>query len=257
MTEQTDGTPLVTVVTPAYRVESRLPDTIESVLAQTMPSLEHLIVDDASPDGTWNVIQRYASQDSRVVAIRLEENAGPAHARNAAIRASRGRYVAFLDADDLWLPHKLERQLAFMRHHDAPLSFSWYERVDDEGQRSGRVVSAPSEVGYRDLLKSNHIGCLTAMYDSNVLGKPEMPSIRVHQDWGYWLALTRTGIVARCVPEVLALYRYSYGQTVSSNKLRTVGYKWRVFRELEGFGVFRSLYYLAHVAIRGYVKMRK
>lgn len=247
---------LVSVVTPAYRAERHVAACIDSVMNQTHHQIEHIVVDDASPDGTWAVIRQYAECDSRIIPLRLMRNSGPAVARNAAITAARGRYIAFLDADDLWLPQKLQRQIAFMQDRHAGLSFSWYERVDEYATRDGRVVHAPAVVRYDDLLKSNHIGCLTAIYDTAVFGKPLMPDVPVHQDWAYWLKLTRSGELAYCVPEVLALYRHGYSATVSSRKIKTFKHKWRVYRELEGIGVFRSLYYLLHLAVRGWLKYR-
>lgn len=251
----TDG-PKVSVITPAYKAERHLAECAASVRDQTYGNIEHVIVDDASPDGTWDVIERIAQQDPRVVPVRLAANVGPAAARNAGIEIASGDYLAFLDADDLWLTEKLERQVSFMRDKQVSIAFSWYERIDDGGQRTGRVVKAPSSVGRSELLKSNYIGCLTAIYDVSVIGQRKMPMIPVHQDWAYWLELTRDGTRAFCIPEVLALYRHGYTRTVSSNKLRTLRHKWHIYREVEGFGRLQSLYYLCHLFLTGLIKYR-
>jgi teichuronic acid biosynthesis glycosyltransferase TuaG len=254
VTNSADQKHTVSVIMPTFRGGSNLISAVKSVLRQTYPDWELVIVDDASPDDTWETICRYMRDDPRVVGVRQEKNGGPARARNAGLRIATGRYVAFLDSDDLWLPEKLERQVKFMQESGAALSFTWYERIDNSGLPEGRVVRAPSEVGYFDLLRSNRIGCLTAMYDSDVCGKPPMPDIRVHQDWAYWLALTRDGLRAYCLPEVLALYRHSYDSTVSSNKVSTLRYKWQVYRSLEGLSIPRSLFYLVSIAVRGFRK---
>src|SRR5690606_31661243 len=159
------------------------------------------------------------------------------------IAAARGRYIAFLDSDDQWLPDKLQLQVAFMRDNDYVLTCTYYEKMTASGERTGKVVAAPATLSYREMLKSNRIGCLSAMYDSARLGKVYMPQIRKRQDYGLWLKILRQGEVAHCLPEVLALYRTRPG-SLSNNKLEMVTYNWTLYRRIEGLPLVLSTYYL-------------
>lgn len=227
----------VTIVTPAYDSAATLGATLDSVRAQSFTDWECLVVDDGSTDATADIVRVAAQADPR---IRLLDNAqakGPAGARNTGIAAGQGRYIAFVDSDDLWLPHKLEAQLAFMHTTGAALSFSSYELFDGDGRRPSRVRIAPPSVDYEQLLDRNHIGCLTAMYDSAQVGRQTMPNLRMRQDWGLWLRIVRTsGRPALGMPEVTARLRLRRG-SLSRNKLVAVWYNYRLLRDHEGLDV--------------------
>ena len=242
----------VSIISPVFNSSRFLRETIESVQAQTRTDWELICVDDCSSDDSVEIIQSYSAKDCRIHLIRLARNSGPAVARNAGIDAARGRYIAFLDSDDLWMPHKLERQLEFMRHNQAVFSFTAYDRVDEHNSHLRRV-EVPRRVTYKQLLRSCHIGCLTAIYDTAHFGKLHMPLMRKRQDYGLWLHLLKKTECADGLQEVLARYRVR-PQSLSSKKLKTARYTWRVYRELEGFGALKSHYlfirYILRAALR-------
>ena len=169
--------PLFTVVTPVWNAAATLAEAVESVAAQTLPDWEQILVDDGSTDGSRAAAAALAAADPRRRLLAWDDNRGAAEARNAAIRAARGRYIAFLDADDRWHPDKLARQLAQFRATGAGLVFSAYARVDAAGRRLG-TVTVPPRVTRADLLDGNVIGCLTAAYDTRRHGRVEMPPLR-------------------------------------------------------------------------------
>lgn len=234
---------LASVVTPVHNAAEFIAHAIESVIAQSVREWEMLVVDDCSTDSSTEVIRGYASRDSRVRLIHLPANSGPAVARNRAIESAQGRYIAFLDADDAWDPRKLEKQLTFMEENQYRLTYTYYAKIDEAGCHLGETVCPPRKLSYADLLKSNQIGCLTAMYDSAKLGKVYMPLIRKRQDYGLWLKILRREPFAYCLPEVLATYRVR-NSSISSSKIGLLTHNWRLFREIEGLSLLRSTYYL-------------
>ena len=204
----------VSVVMPVYDAAQSLSASIDGVRGQSFDDWELLCVDDGSSDGSGEIVAQAAAADERIRLIRLEGRNGAAVARNTAIESSRGRYVAFCDADDIWLPHKLDAQLEHARETGSPLTFTSYAKIHGDDPVTAatwsggdRVVRARDRVTYRDLRRENFIGCSTAMYDADVLGRRTMPLIDRRQDYGLWLDLLRDGAVARGLDEVLVLYR--------------------------------------------------
>ncbi|MFJ8043289.1 glycosyltransferase family 2 protein [Kitasatospora sp. NPDC096147] len=247
--------PLVSVVMPVHNSATTLGASVRSVLAQTHADVELLITDDASADGSMDLLQDLARQDERVLVEAAPEQGGAARARNLALARARGEYVAFLDSDDMWLSEKLERQLAFAAAGDAPLTFTSYYKVDGdhEGEArdfvpNGRVVEARQRVTYRDMLTQDHIGALTAMYDRSALGTRLMPDMPKRQDYALWLDIMRDGHPARGLQEPLAVYRAGRAGSLSSNKLNLVGHNWRLYREHEHLSLVRSTRALAGAA---------
>ena len=234
---------LVSIITPSYNSEKFISQTIESVINQTYKNWEMIIVDDVSPDDSNDIIEEYEKKDSRIKLIKLEKNSGPAVARNRAIEEAKGRYIAFLDADDLWMSEKLEKQIAFMDEKKCTLSYTSYGTMDEDGNDLDRIVSAKDSLNYIELLKSNRIGCLTAIYDTQMIGKVYMPLIKKRQDYGLWLKILKKTDVAYGMDEVLGKYRI-LKNSVSSNKIDLLKYNYALFREHEGFSVLKSLYYL-------------
>lgn len=245
---------LVTVVTPSYNAEKYLAHTIESVLAQTYQNWEMLIVDDCSPDNANELIEHYAKKDSRIKLIILEENGGAAVARNKAIELAKGRYIAFLDSDDRWLPHKLETQINFMRQKKVAFSYAAYEKLNEQGAVIG-AVGVPEKVSYSDLLKVCSIGCLTAMYDTQKLGKVYMPLIRKRQDLGLWLRILKKEPYAYGVQEVLGQYQLR-SDSISASKRSAAQYTWRLYREVEGLSFVVALYYFSFYAVNGVLRTK-
>lgn len=234
---------LVSIITPSYKSAKFISQTIESVLAQTYQNWEMIIVDDFSNDNSNEIIEGYIKENSRISLIKLEKNSGPAVARNRAIEEAKGRYVAFLDADDLWLPQKLEKQLTFMYENDVAFTYSSYETMSENGVRIKKGMYTPLKITYKDLLKSNHIGCLTAIYDVEKVGKVFMPQINKRQDYGLWLKILRKTGFAYGLKEPLAVYRI-VSNSVSSNKFKLLKYHYRLFTEFENIRPLRALYFI-------------
>jgi len=245
---------MISIITPSYNSSRLISQTIDSVLSQTYKNWEMIIVDDCSKDDSVKVIQSFVKQDSRIKLIQLSENSGAAVARNAGIQAASGRFIAFLDSDDVWLPNKLEKQLAFMQQNNYPFTFAAYDKIDEQGRVLGHV-GIPSRVSYADLLKTCYVGCLTAMYDTDYLGKVYMPLIRRRQDFGLWLKLLKNVDYAYGFQDTLGLYRVRDG-AISSNKFTTSLYTWKLYREVEGLTFIRSVYYFMHYSVRGVLRTK-
>lgn len=246
---------LVSIITPLYNAEKFIEETIGSVLNQTYKNWEMIIVDDCSTDRSPAIVDSYAKKDSRVRLIKLEENSGAAIARNTAIQHAQGRYIAFLDSDDLWTPDKLEEQIAFMKGKDIALSFTSYIKMDEDGIEKGQV-HVPKQVSYSQLLKSNVIGCLTAIYDVKKIGKVTLPNIRKRQDHALWLKILKEHTqYAYGLNKPLARYRLRE-DSISSNKLQAASYQWKLYRDIERLDILKSIYYFIHYAYFGYKKSK-
>jgi glycosyltransferase involved in cell wall biosynthesis len=244
----------VSIITPVHNASRYIGESIESVLGQSFSDWEMIIVDDCSTDNSVNIIQSFSDNDSRINLIQLSENSGAAVARNAAIGAAQGRYIAFLDSDDIWMPHKLATQLAFMQSNNYPFVYSAYGKIDEEGRVIGHI-GVPDKVSYSDLLKTCSIGCLTAIYDTAYFGKVTMPLIRKRQDFGLWLKLLKEVDFAYGIKDTLGQYRVR-SNSISSNKASTVTYTWRLYREIEKLSVIKASYYFLHYAMRGVLRTK-
>ena len=232
--------PLVSIVTPVYKAEKFIADTIKSVQQQTYQNWEMILVNDQSPDNSVEIINQFAQSDSRIRLIHLEENSGAAIARNTAIRLSKGKYIAFLDSDDLWHPEKLSKQIRFMEEGKLPFSFAAYEIMEENGTRTGKIVHVPKNIDYDGLLKNTIIGCLTVVLNKEMIGHIEMVNIRTRQDFVLWLDILKRGHLAYGLDEPLAYYRKVEG-SISSNKLKTAKRNWYVYRKIEKLPLLKSI----------------
>lgn len=238
------GTPLVSIIMPTYNCGRFISESIASVLAQTMTDWELQIVDDCSTDDTRAIVERLAAQEPRIHYSCLAQNGGPAVARNEALRRAAGQYVAFLDGDDLWVPDKLERQLAFMEKTGAKFSATAYDQMDESGAPLPTICLPPHRTDYRKmLLLSNPIGNSTVMFDQRALGRFEVPPIRKRNDFALWLKILKQTPVCAGMDDVLTHYRVRTN-SVSSNKLAQAKYHWQLYREIEGLGILKSLFYV-------------
>lgn len=242
---------LVSIIMPAFNAERFIDEAVKSVQAQSYTSWELLIVDDCSTDRTFAHARLLADADARVRCTRLERNSGAAMARNRAMEMARGQYMAFLDADDLWHPDKLTRQLEFMSSHGVALCCTAYEQVDEHGAPTGKVLSSPRRVGYNRLLLDCPVGNSTVMYDVSRLGKFEVPDIRKRNDDALWLRMLKREKYIWGIPDVLAQYRVR-SDSISANKLSLVKYHWRLYRDIEHLSVVRSVF---HVCAWGVIKV--
>lgn len=245
---------LVSVITPLHNASAYIAETINSVISQAYKNWELIIVDDVSEDDSVQIVEKFVEKEPRIKLIKLTENSGAAVARNSAIETAKGRYIAFLDSDDFWLPEKLETQLAFMQQHNYVFSFGGYERIDENGELLG-LVGVPEKVNYKQMLKTSVIGCLTAMYDTAYFGKVYMPLIRKRQDYGLWLKLLKKTDFAYGLQMPLGQYRVRQ-DSISSNKLNTSTYNWRLYRQVEKLSFLASCYYFSHYAVRGLLRTK-
>lgn len=231
---------------PVFNAAETLDRAVRSVAAQSVPDWELLLSDDGSRDASMQVAQRLAAAEPRIRLLHSAANTGAAQARNRAIRAAQGRFVAFLDADDEWLPDKLERQIEFMRSRDVAFSYTGFYRVRGGRRREVRV---PASVDYETLLGGNVIGCLTAVYDTAAFGKVMMPDLRLRQDFGLWLKLLRRTDRAWGVQAPLALHHRRPG-SLSAGRARAIGASWRLYREVEGLSRLKSAHVLCRHLLR-------
>ena len=245
---------LVSIITPLYNSENFVEEMILSVLNQTYSNWELIIVDDASTDKSAGIVNEYILKDNRIQLIPLDKNhRHPAHARNIAIQNAKGRFISFLDSDDTWESDKLEKQINFIQSHkNCHIVFSAYEKMDESGIRNNRVVNIPQTLTYKDLLKTNSIGCLTAMYDQLVIGKVFQKTM-IHEDYIMWLEILRKGYIAYGMNSVLALYRVRK-QSVSNDKLKVARVQWKIYREVEQLKLIPALYYFGCYTFYGFKK---
>ena len=236
---------LVSIITPVYNSENFIADTIESVLNQTYSNWEMILIDDCSKDNSAEIIKKYVKLDRRLKYKRLEQNGGAAVARNNAIKYANGKYLAFLDSDDLWKANKLERQISFMQKNDIAFSFTSYEVIKEDGTFINRYINVPNKINYKDCLKNTIIGCLTVVMDREKIGDFSIVNIRNNQDTATWLKILKKGYIAYGLNENLALYRLVNG-SVSNNKLKAAKSVWKTFRNIENLSLTESSYYFSH-----------
>ena len=242
---------LVSIITPMYNSKNFIKSTIKSVCMQSYQNWEMIIIDDGSTDNGVDRVKELENYDKRIRIIVQESNKGSAQARNTGIKHSRGRYIAFLDSDDLWVSEKLKNQLKFMKEKNSPLTFTAYQKINEEGEFLGQVDITTSKIGYKDMLKTNHIGCLTAIFDTKLLGgKIYMPLIEKRHDHGLWLSILKQVHTAYGLKEVLGKYRIRDG-SISNNKIDNIKYQWRLYREIEKLNIIKSLYYMAFYTYYG------
>lgn len=253
---QTEPVPKVSILVPCYNSAGFLAGTLDSVLAQTFGGWECVVVDDASTDGTLAVLEAYAARDSRIRPIALARNLGAAGARNEGLRHLRGRYLAFLDSDDLWHPEKLERQIALAEAEGAAMVHSSYRFVDEEGRpRRGGVLASP-RVDLRTYLRNTEIGMSTSLLDREQVGPLEFRDIRLCQDTHLWLELLRRGWVSLGLPEPLVSYRVREGQ-ISGSKIGMARQVWALYREIDEVPLLVRLLSFAGYAANGLRKRLK
>lgn len=248
--------PLVSIIMPAYNCEKYIEDAICSVLNQTYQEWEHIIVDDASTDGTFCIIQKYVRKDARIKVISIKKNSGVSNARNIGITAARGDYIAFLDSDDQWKRNKLEYHIKYMLENDLQFSYTAYEVVDENGKHIKNIVPAKMRVNYQQLLCTNVIACCTIVMESQLIKNEKMPDMK-HEDYATWLnILKKNDIEAVGMGEVLSIYR-KVKTSVSANKWKTIGWNWRIYYENQQLGFFRSLKYLVSFIVLTGIKYLK
>jgi teichuronic acid biosynthesis glycosyltransferase TuaG len=242
---------LVSIITPSYNSAKFIKQCIESVIAQTYTNWEMLIVDDYSDDNSLQILKKY--NDKRIQLIELDKNVGASESRNVAIRKAKGKYIAFLDSDDLWEPQKLEKQISFMETEDIAFSFSTYQPMSDDELKLYSIIHAPKIVTYSSYLKKTIIGCLTVIIDREKTGGFEMPNIRSSHDMALWLLIMRRGFDAYGLDENLARYRI-VSTSNTANKWRAAKDVWMVYRQFEKLSFLYSFWCFLNYAFNAIIK---
>ena len=250
---------LVSIITPTYNCGAFIGRTIESVLAQTYENWEMIIVDDCSPDNGAGINEVMKFTDKRIKLIESKVNKGSSGARNIALKAAIGKYIAFLDADDIWYPTFLDEQMNFMKENNARIVFSSYKRIDENTKEEIlKPFIVPEKVNYKSLLKTCPIFPSTAIYDAEKCGKyyfnEEMGSLR--DDYVYWLAMLKETDYAYGNSKILVNYRIRKS-SVTGDKRKVIIPQWKVLRQVEKLSLLACCYYITCWAFISYFKYRK
>ncbi len=247
---------MVSVVVPVYHAERYMEETMDCVRAQTYTNWELLLVVDGPEDPTVEVIQKYLEKtgEKRIHLFIQEKNQGAALARNRGMSEAKGRYIAYLDADDLWKPDKLEKEVDFMRQKDAAFAFTGYEFADEDGKGTGKVVRVPEKLTYKEALKNTTIFTTTVMFDTKKIDKAmlEMPNMK-SEDTALWWKVLRSGYVAYGLDENLVYYRRP-SVSLSSNKIVAIKRIWNLYRQAEKLSIPYSCYNFCFWAVRAVIR---
>lgn len=243
---------LVSIIMPNFNGEKYIAEAIESVISQTYPFWELIIIDDCSTDNSINIIKEYSTKDCRIKFINLRKNSGPAVARNTGIEIAKGQYVAFLDTDDIWLPYKLKKQINFMKDNNLSMTYSAYYVIDRYSEVKG-IRKIKEKITHKDLLKTNWIGNLTGIYDVQNLGKVYMENLGHGEDYTLWLKILKKIKYTYGIKEPLAKYRI-LPNSYSSNKFKAIKWMWNIYRKVERLNILHSAYYLGNYVYYGIKK---
>lgn len=241
---------------PSFNTGKYITETIESVLAQSYKNWELIIVDDCSSDNTDEIVSTYLSDD-RIHYLKNEKNRGAAFSRNTALREAKGKWIAFLDSDDLWMPEKLEKQIDFMDRNGYSFSYTNYEEINAEGNRTGVKVTGPKKITKTRMYNYCWPGCLTVMYDRSVVGLIQIEDIKKNNDYAMWLKVSKK---ADCylLDEYLGKYRKGRAGSVSTHSIKTmIGWHYKLFREAEKMGKFESLINTGRNLVFGFYKKKR
>lgn len=246
---------LVSIIMPSYNTGRFIKETIESVLAQSYPTWELIIVDDCSTDNTDEVVNQYLA-DKRIRYIKNDTNSGAAVSRNRALREAKGKWIAFLDSDDVWVPEKLEKQLAFMVTNGYHFSYTNYEEIDEESEPLDVFVTGPKKITKQGMYNYCWVGCLTVMYDAEVVGVIQIEDIKKNNDYAMWLKVCRK---TNCylLNEQLAKYRKRSG-SISRHGIKTmIGWHYKLWREAEKRSLIVAFWFTAWNMVFGLCKKIK
>lgn len=248
---------LVSIIMPSYNCAVYIPETIHSVQAQTYKKWELIFVDDCSNDDSIKIVQIFQHEDNRIKVFNNSSNSGAAITRNNALREAKGRWVAFLDSDDLWEPTKLEKQINFMVENGYAFSYTAYQEIDSDSKHKGVVISGPAHVTKRGMYNFCWPGCLTVMYDREKIGLIQIEDIKKNNDYAMWLKACKK---ADCylLNECLAKYRRGRAGSVSSHGIMTmIGWHYKLWREAEKRSVIASLWLTGVNLVCGLYKKKK
>lgn len=248
---------LVSIIMPSYNCGKYVEQTIRSVQAQTYQNWEIIFVDDCSKDDTMPKVMAMMEKDARIRVFQNPQNSGAAVSRNTALRNARGRWIAFLDSDDLWESTKLEKQVRFMEENGYTFSYTEYQEMDADGNLTGVTISGPKHVTKRGMYNFCWPGCLTVMYDATKVGLIQIVDIKKNNDYAMWLKVCKK---ADCylLPEVLAKYRRGRSGSVSSHGVMTmIGWHYKLWHEAEKRSAVASLWLTGVNLVCGFYKKLK
>ena len=244
---------LVSIITPTYNCGKFIAETIESAINQSYTNWEMIIVDDCSKDNTKEVVEEYMKKDNRIKYHVLDKNSGAAVSRTKAMELAKGKYIAFLDSDDLWTEDKLEKQIKFMEDNNYNFTCTDYEQIDEVGNSLNKIIKTKKKTNYNGVLLTCPVGNSTVMYNVEALGKFEVPNIRKRNDDALWLQILKKEEYIYGMDEVLMKYRIREN-SISSNKLELVKYHWILYRDIEKLSIPRSVF---HIGYWGFLKVFK
>ena len=247
---------LVSIIMPSFGTAPFIAESIESVQAQSYKNWELIIVDDCSPDNTDDVVRPYLS-DERIKYLKNEKNSGAAVSRNRALREAKGKWIAFLDSDDLWMPEKLEKQIRFMEKNGYCFSYTNYAEIDTEDHRNGITVTGPKKVTKTGFFNYCWPGCLTVMYDAETVGLIQIADIKKNNDYAMWLKVCRK---ADCylLDEELALYRRGREGSVSTQSIKAmIGWHYKLYRDAEGQNPVEAVINTGRNMVFGFYKKKR
>lgn len=247
---------LVSIIMPSYNTASFIAESIQSVLAQNYKDWELIIVDDCSPDNTDEVVRPYLS-DTRIRYLKNDKNSGAAVSRNRALREAKGKWIAFLDSDDLWMPDKLSKQIRFMENNGYHFSYTNYVEIDVDGKRNGITVTGPKKITKTGFFNYCWPGCLTVMYDRDAVGLIQIADIKKNNDYAMWLKVCRK---ADCylLDEELALYRRGRAGSVSTHSIKTmIGWHYKLYREAESQKPIEAAFNTGRNLVFGFYKKKR
>lgn len=245
---------LISIIMPAYCAKSTIGEAIQSVLEQTYPNWELIVANDCSPDDTALIVEAFSRQDKRVMLVNAEINGGPATARNLALCKARGRWIAFLDSDDFWLPTKLSKTIEFAKLNDSALTYTGYKRVNADCTVTGDYISAPSSLNYYQLLGNTAINTSTVLIDRSKTGVFFMKNT-YYDDFACWLDILKRGFIAYGLNVDLTRYRVLSG-SVSRNKIKSAFEVWKAYRNVESLGLVMSSKYFVTYALNAFLKYK-
>lgn len=246
---------LVSVIMPSYNTGKYIAASIDSVRQQTYQNWELIIVDDCSTDDTDSIVK--AIQDSRIRYLKNNNNLGAAISRNRALREAKGRWIAFLDSDDLWSPDKLKKQIEFMKMNAYSFSYTKYEEIDENGQLTGVKVSGPQRINKTGMYNYCWPGCLTVMYDVSRVGLIQIENIKKNNDYAMWLKICHK-VDCYLLDEYLAFYRKGRIGSISTQKaLSLIRWHYRLYHDAEHCGLFISAFNTCRNMVFGYYKKKK
>ena len=247
---------LVSIITPSHNTAKFIAKTIESIKAQSYQNWEMIIVDDCSSDNTDEVVSRYLN-DKRIKYIKNDKNDGAAVSRNRAIREAKGKWIAFLDSDDLWSPDKLEEQIKFMQKNGYHFSYTNYEEIDEFGNKTGVRVTGPRKVSKLGMYNYCWPGCLTVMYDSKKVGLVQIKDIKKNNDYAMWLKICKK-TDCYLLDKYLGQYRRGRTGSISTHDIKTmIGWHYKLWHEAEDRNIIMSLWYTGWNLIFGFYKKKR